>query len=147
MLGEFSHADTFIIFSHLRELIVLREVLISSNYQRAIDRQSDLDILFPPSLELLTVVCLTETILNWLEFVRVERMHEHISNLREVTLLCRVGHGGSLTSFSTGEANSVFLALSDFGVVVKVEEEVSGAFDKQARKHGSVWEADWAEEG
>jgi hypothetical protein len=73
-LGDFSRVDTFITFSHLRELIVLQEALISRNYQRSTDWQSCLDSLFPPTLELLTVVCPTDTILNWLEFVRVELM-------------------------------------------------------------------------
>lgn len=67
--------------------------------------------------------------------------------LCEIILLCRCGYGVGPKEFEGDVTTSIFKKLKKLGVDVCVVEEKLGAFAAQARKEGSVWEADWPEDG
>jgi len=146
-LSQCRLADSFSAFSRLRKLVVLQQALINCNYRRSIYYELDLEAYFPATLESVTIVCPTVTILGWLEGVQAARSRGEVTNLGEVILRCRCSHGDSPETFDSPVALHLFRELHKLGVFVTVEEETVGAFAAKARATGSVWEADWAGDG
>jgi hypothetical protein len=144
-LGDFSRATSFSMFPRLKHLTILQESIIACNYQRSLDWEQDITSFFPCPLETLTIVCPTAVVLRWLGHLQLARLSGSMKQLREITLLCRCGHGASPDDFKSDAADQCFGELLDVGIFVKAVEETAGAFTKQARKNGSVWEAEWAE--
>jgi hypothetical protein len=55
--------------------------------------------------------------------------------------------GVSPATFETAEAQELFRKMFALGICVKTAQENPGAFERAARKKGSVWEADWVKDG
>jgi hypothetical protein len=146
-LDDFSRATSLSMFPRLKDFTILQEAVISRNYQRSLDWEWDVASFFPCLLETLTIVCPTAVTLRWLGHLQLARLSGAMGHLREITLLCRCGHGASPDDFNSDAADQCFGALLDVGILVEVVEETPGAFAKQERKDGSVWEAEWAEHG
>jgi hypothetical protein len=91
------------------------------------------------------VICPTLTIFEWLDILVDHKTDAPY--LCEIILLCRCGYGIGPKEFEGDVATRVFEKLKELGVDVSVVEEKVGAFAAQARKDGSVWEADWSEDG
>jgi hypothetical protein len=147
ILGRFGRASSLTSFSRLRKLVVLQQVLMSGIWRhvRTVDWERNLAAFLPPTLESLTIVCPTETALDWLE--HLQATSSLVSNLRNIVLLCRCGHGAPPSDFQDERVDQLFNRLFGLGIAMTVEEETPGAFLAQAREMGSVWEANWAEEG
>jgi hypothetical protein len=137
-LGDFSRAASFRMFPRLKDILILQEAIFSCNYRRSTDWEWDIASFFPPGLETLMISCPTTAVLYWLRNLKLARPSGVLGNLREISLLCRCGHGASPDDFKSDVADQCFSALSDVDILVKVLEETPGAFVKQARKKGSV---------
>jgi hypothetical protein len=144
-LGDFSRAASFRMFPRLKDIIILQEAIFSCNYRRSTDWKWDIASFFPPGLETITIIYPTTAVLYWLRNLQLARPSGVLKHLRQISLLCRCGHGASPDDFQSDVTDQCFSVLSDVGVLVKLVKETPGAFAKQARKEGSVWEADWAE--
>jgi hypothetical protein len=146
-LGNCSPVASFMTFPRLSSLTVLQQVLNSCNYSRSIIYEADIAAVLPVAVGSLAIVCLADLILFWLEDLRIVRFCGEVMLLREVALFCRCSYGGSPATFETAAAHALFDKLLALGIHVKTAQETPGAFEREARKKGSVWEAEWAENG
>ncbi|KAI4651929.1 hypothetical protein J4E93_002125 [Alternaria ventricosa] len=143
--GDCTDLDSFSSFRNLSKMEVLQGVLVYEARNTFGKLYYFHGIIPPPNLESLTVICPTNAILTWLNMI-VERNTE-VPALSKIVLLCRCGYGAGPKEFEGDVSTYVFAQLNDLGIDVRVVEETPGAFAFQARKEGSVWEADWAEDG
>jgi len=143
--GGCTNLHSFSLFHKLTNMEVLQGVLVFEARNTFGELYCFRGILPPPSLESLTVICPTKAILTWLNMI-VERKTE-VPALSKIVLLCRCGCGAGPKEFEGDVSTYVFAQLNDLGIDVRVVEETPGAFAALARKEGSVWEADWAEDG
>jgi len=143
--GGCTNLLSFSSFRKLTKMEVLQGVLVFEARNTFGELYCFRGIIPPPSLESLTVICPTKAILTWLNMI-VERKTE-VPALNKILLLCRCGYGAGPKEFEGDVSTYVFAQLNDLGIDVRVVEETPGAFAALARKEGSVWEADWAEDG
>jgi hypothetical protein len=132
-------------FSKLTKMEVLQGVLLYEARNTFNEHHYFNGIIPPPNLESLTVICPTLAIFEWLDILVDHKTDAPY--LCEIILLCRCGYGIGPKEFEGDVATRVFEKLKELGVDVSVVEEKVGAFAAQARKDGSVWEADWSEDG
>ncbi|KAI4714769.1 hypothetical protein J4E89_000450 [Alternaria sp. Ai002NY15] len=143
--GGCTNLHSFSSFRKLTKMEVLQGVLVFEARNTFGELHYFSGVIPPPSLESLTVICPTKAILTWLNMI-VERKTE-VPALNNIVLLCRCGYGAGPKEFEDDVSTYVFAQLNDLGIDVRVVEETPGAFAALARKEGSVWEADWAEDG
>ncbi|KAI4936966.1 uncharacterized protein J4E92_001691 [Alternaria infectoria] len=143
--GGCTNLHSFSSFRKLTKMEVLQGALVFEARNTFGELHYFSGVIPPPSLESLTVICPTKAILTWLNMI-VERKTE-VPALNNIVLLCRCGYGAGPKEFEDDVSTYVFAQLNDLGIDVRVVEETPGAFAALARKEGSVWEADWAEDG
>ncbi|RYN98223.1 hypothetical protein AA0120_g2553 [Alternaria tenuissima] len=132
-------------FSKLTKMEVLQGVLLYEARHTFNEHHYFNGIIPPPNLESLTVICPTLAIFGWLDILVDHKTDAPY--LCEIILLCRCGYGVGPKKFEGDVATRIFEKLKELGVDVRVVEEKVGSFAAQARKEGSVWEADWSEDG
>ena len=132
-------------FSKLTKMEVLQGVLLYEARNTFNEHHYFNGIIPPPNLASLTVICPTLAIFGWFDILVDHKTDAPY--LREIILLCRCGYGVGPKEFKGDVATRIFEKLKELGVDVRVVEEKVGSFAAQARKEGSVWEADWSEDG